>query len=800
MPTDDDEFVDSANVSGGEDPSLQKVVEKFSLDSFAKQEAASVDPIFGLRDFSALSLKPDHANRPLWIEPLKGTITLESFSPLASQAQDFLTTIAEPLSRPTHLHEYRLTGNSLYAAVSVGLQPADIINFLDRLSKTPLPEAIKSFIINFTKSYGKIKVVLKYNRFFVESSDPAMLQMLLQDEVIGPSRLQNSEGITQSAAPQMSGLVIPGTKDAAGVQQTDQQNAQNAQAPEQRKEDDILVDLREEDEEDDIAQVHSFEIPNTAVEDVKHRCQVMGCPALEEYDFRNDEINPTLDIDLKPNARIRSYQEKSLSKMFGNGRAKSGIIVLPCGAGKTLVGITAACTIKKGTIVLCTSSMSVVQWRNEFLRWSNIDPSDIAIFTSDNKERFRRNTGIIVSTYSMVSQTRARSHDAEKMMEWMQSREWGLMILDEVHVVPASMFRKVTSQIGTQAKLGLTATLLREDDKIKDLNFLIGPKLYEANWMELAEQGHIAKVQCAEVWCPMTTEFYTEYMREKSRKAALLYIMNPRKFQACQFLIDYHERRGDKIIVFSDNVYALERYALKLNKAYIYGGTPQNERLRILENFQHNEQVNTIFLSKIGDTSLDLPEATCLIQISSHYGSRRQEAQRLGRILRAKRRNDEGFNAFFYSLVSKDTDEMYYSSKRQAFLVDQGYAFKVITHLQGIENLDGLAYATARERRELLQEVMLQNESSAGVEEVTDDLFNERTGAKPGRPKKAAVKRTAGTLSGLAGGEDMAYIEQNKSRNKQLKEKQHHPLFRKMERDRQKRKKAMEEMERGGRR
>lgn len=731
---------------------------------------------------------------------MKGTITLESFSPLAPQAQDFLTTIAEPLSRPTHLHEYRLTGNSLYAAVSVGLLPQDIINFLDRLSKTPLPDTIKSFIIDFTKSYGKIKVVLKHNRFFVESTDPQMLQMLLQDEVIGSQRVQGSEGIIQQAAPKMAGLVIPGTKDAAGMKQTsEQQNGpEGANGNGAPKEDDIIVTLRDEDDDDDQGQVHSFEIPNTAVEAVKARCQAMGCPALEEYDFRNDEVNPTLDIDLKPNAQIRSYQEKSLSKMFGNGRAKSGIIVLPCGAGKTLVGITAACTIKKGTIVLCTSSMSVVQWRNEFLRWSNIDPSDIAIFTSDNKEKFKRSTGIIVSTYSMVSQTRARSHDAEKMMDWIQSREWGLMILDEVHVVPASMFRKVTSAIATQTKLGLTATLLREDDKIKDLNFLIGPKLYEANWMELAEQGHIAKVQCAEVWCPMTTEFYSEYMREKSRKAALLYIMNPRKFQACQYLIDYHEKRGDKVIVFSDNVYALERYALKLNKAYIYGGTPQNERLRILENFQHNEQVNTIFLSKIGDTSLDLPEATCLIQISSHYGSRRQEAQRLGRILRAKRRNDEGFNAFFYSLVSKDTDEMFYSSKRQAFLVDQGYAFKVITHLQGIENLEGLAYSTPAERRELLQEVMLQNETSAEVEHVTDDLFSERSGGpKGGKAKKGAagVKRSAATLSGLAGGEDMAYIEYNKSRNKQLKDKVgHHPLFRKLERERQRRKKEMEEM------
>lgn len=288
----------------------------------------------------------------------------------------------------------------------------------------------------------------------------------------------------------------------------------------------------------------------------------------------------------------------------------------------------------------------------------------------------------------------------------------------------------------------------------------------------------------------------TVILLEKSRKAALLYIMNPRKFQACQFLIDYHEKRGDKIIVFSDNVYALERYALKLGKAYIYGGTPQNERMRILENFQHNEQVNTIFLSKIGDTSLDLPEATCLIQISSHYGSRRQEAQRLGRILRAKRRNDEGFNAFFYSLVSKDTDEMFYSSKRQAFLVDQGYAFKVITHLQGIENLDGLAYATAAERRELLQEVMLQNETSADVEAITDDLFSERSGGLRGaKGKKAAVKRSAATLSGLAGGEDMAYVEYNKSRNKQLKDKaQHHPLFKKIARDQQRRKEAMKEM------
>lgn len=784
---------------------IKKVVNKFSVSEYkAKRQGPangrgdSASHHFGQNDFSYLSLKPDHDNRPLWIDPQKGRIILESFSPLASHAQDFLTTIAEPLSRPSFLHEYSLTPHSLYAAVSVGLDPKDIINVLDRLSKIPVPDNIRDFITSCTASYGKVKLVLKNTKHFVESTDPDMLQRLLKDEVIGPLRVQGTEDITTTAAPKMGGLVIPGTKNAAGVQQATDKPAPKASDEEKPAEEDIFATLNEDDDDDDLDAVHAFEIADDGVEAVQKRCLELGLPVLEEYDFRNDDANATLDIDLKPSAQIRHYQEKSLSKMFGNGRAKSGIIVLPCGAGKTLVGITAACTVKKGVIIMCTSSMSVSQWRQEFLKWSNINPNDIATFTSDNKDKFSGNTGVIVTTYNMVAQKGKRSHDSQKMMDFLQEREWGLMILDEVHVVPASMFRKVTSVIKTHSKLGLTATLLREDDKIRDLNFLIGPKLYEANWMELAEQGHIARVQCAEVWCPMTTEFYNEYLHQTSKKRALLWIMNPRKFQACQFLIDYHEKRGDKIIVFSDNVYALKMYAQKLQKAFIFGETSNSERLRILENFQHNENINTLFLSKIGDTSLDLPEATCLIQISSHYGSRRQEAQRLGRILRAKRRNDEGFNAFFYSLVSKDTQEMFYSSKRQAFLVDQGYAFKVITHLQDIEKLPDLAFKEARDRRELLQEVMIHNETGMNDydEGIGDDLFHRNDGGGKSRPKKGA-RRTAGTLSELAGGQDMAYVEQNKSKNKELKGKkkvESNAFFKKVAREQEKRKKAMEDM------
>lgn len=809
------------------DENVRKAQAKLSLGAYNRRQqprkqddaATNTSQAGGVlkQNLSQLPLKSDHLSRPIWLDTSKGTIILESFSHLAAAAQDFLITVAEPHSRPSFVHEYKITDQSLLSASSIGMTYSDIIKNLEKFSKSPLPTYFKDWIREVTQAFGKVKLVLKHNRYYVESSDAPALQRLLKDPDIRSCRLEGTDEHKKEKASMMGGLVIPGTKDATSTKAAEQQSAEQqqqqqleyAEDEEGLNDDDFTALLRAEDDDDDnLEQVHSFQVAPSDVEKVKSRCIDIKLPITEEYDFRNDERNANLDIDLRPAARIRDYQEKSLSKMFGNGRAKSGIIVLPCGAGKTLVGITAACTVKKGIVILCTSSMSVVQWKSEFLKWSNINPNDIAVFTSDHKDRFSGLTGIIVSTYSMVAHERNRSHDAQRMMDFLTGREWGLMILDEVHVVPANMFRKVTAHIKTHSKLGLTATLLREDTKISDLNYLIGPKLFEANWMELADQGHIARVQCAEVWCPMTTEFYSQFLLASARKRMLLYTMNPRKFQACQFLIDYHERRGDKIIVFSDNVYTLQSYAKKLERFFIFGDTPQNERLRILENFQHNERVNTIFLSKIGDTSIDLPEATCLIQISSHYGSRRQEAQRLGRILRAKRRSDEGFNAFFYSLVSKDTPEMFYSSKRQAFLVDQGYAFKVITHLQGLESMPGLAFSTVQERRELLQDVLVQTELSADVEKVQDDLFSVRHKAnvggagnavvrRPASGASGAARRMAGTLSELSGGQDMAYIEYNKGKNREVKGKNaqgpQSSFIRKLQRENQRRNKAAKE-------
>lgn len=688
-------------------------------------------------DFTKLELKPDHTNRPLWA-CADGRIFLETFSPLYKQAYDFLIAIAEPVCRPESMHEYNLTPHSLYAAVSVGLETETIINVLNKLSKTKLPIEMIDFIHASTANYGKVKLVLKKNRYFVESPFPELLKSLLRDDIISRARISSED---------------PHGGEAFTVSKT---------AAEIGGHDELLngVDLAAAAEE---KETHAFEIDPAQVENVKQRClpNALNYPMLEEYDFRNDTLNPDLNIELKPQAQPRPYQEKSLSKMFGNGRARSGIIVLPCGAGKSLVGVSAACRIKKSCLCLATNAVSVDQWAFQFQLWSTIKDEHICRFTSDNKERFRGNAGVVVTTYNMIAFGGKRSEDSEKIIEEIRNREWGLLLMDEVHVVPAAMFRKVISITKSHCKLGLTATLVREDERITDLNFLIGPKLYEANWLDLVKGGFIANVQCAEVWCPMTKEFFAEYLKkENSKKKQALYVMNPNKFRACEFLIRFHEQqRGDKIIVFADNLFALTAYAMKLRKPMIYGATSHAERTRILKAFKCSPDVNTVFLSKVGDNSIDIPEANVIIQISSHAGSRRQEAQRLGRILRAKGRlqdrvagGKEEYNAFFYSLVSTDTQEMYYSTKRQQFLIDQGYSFKVITSLPPPDSGSDLSFSTLDEQLDLLSKVLSAGDDVVGLEQLEEDADDIAL-------QKA--RRYAGSMSAFSGASGMVYMEYN---------------------------------------
>lgn len=730
-----------------------------------KLSTASVEDEFGAKDYrSQMELRPDHASRPLWVAA-DGHVFLEAFSPVYKHAHDFLIAISEPVCRPQHIHEYKLTSYSLYAAVSVGLQTQDIIEYLRRLSKTSIPDGIIEFIKLCTVSYGKVKLVLKHNRYFVESPFPDVLQKLLKDPVIQACRLRrDAENDTDLSVVTRDILSATLPNKTSTTEDKGDDRGQAANVP-----DDITAFYEKmEKDEDDVedSQTVSFEVNQDYIEKLQKRCIELEYPLLAEYDFKNDTVNPDIHVDLKPSAILRPYQEKSLRKMFGNGRGRSGVIVLPCGAGKSLVGVTACCTVRKRCLVLCNSGVSVEQWKAQFKMWSTADDSVICRFTSEAKDK-PMGCGICITTYSMITHTQRRSWEAEQVMAWLKEQEWGLMLLDEVHTIPAKMFRRVLTIVQAHCKLGLTATLVREDDKIQDLNFLIGPKLYEANWLELQNNGYIAKVQCAEVWCPMTPEFYREYLQARACKKMLLFVMNPNKFRACQFLIKYHERRSDKIIVFSDNVFALKHYAIKMNRPYIYGPTSQQERMQILQNFKYNPKVNTIFVSKVADTSFDLPEANVLIQVSAHGGSRRQEAQRLGRILRAKKGAvAEEYNAFFYSLVSEDTMEMHYSRKRQRFLVNQGYSYKVITKLEGMDEED-LAYRTKDEQTNLLQQVLAANDADAEEERVAGE-----TGPTGHRVQ---MSRRTGNMSSMSGADSAVYLEYRTDKKKDMGLR--HPLF-----------------------
>eukprot|EP00947_MAST-08B_sp_MAST-8B-sp1_P003524 g3524.t1 len=804
----------TAKTAAGQDNSSS------SSSSAAAVREAQEELYLQSRDFRGMRLRPKHARRPLWVCP-DGRIFMEASSEHYARAYDFVVAIAEPVSRPECIHEYMITVQSLYGASACQLESESILNVLDKLSKNELPPRVRHFIETNTSRYGKVKLVLKDNRFFLESQHPEILRELLNGRTEANQMIRDAR---KSAAPAAGGAGGGGASSsssssssssgsgsgsgssssngaaAAGARTngggdgdlsfraagaTEEEAAENLQYK-------SLVDLVDRDDDDDDAaaagmaggaggggsnggggsktaaaaaapkRVASFEVRKSHIENVRKATRDLDYPILEEYDFRRDRVNPTLPVDLKQTTKIRDYQSKCLSKMFGSGRARSGIIVLPCGAGKTLVGITAATTIKKSCLVLCTSGVSVEQWRNQFLMWTNLDPSRVKRFTSSYKEHLPSpdQAVVLVSSYTMISFGGSRNTEAERIMRQIREREWGLLLLDEVHVAPAAMFRKVLSICSSHTKLGLTATLVREDGLIEDLNFLVGPKLYEANWMDLTRRGFLAKVQCAEVWCPMTAAFYASYCGDRADEKLRrnLYVLNPNKVLMCQFLCDYHEKRGDKILVFSDNVYALKQYAHLMGRPMIYGASDQRERMTILEKFRTDPTWNVILISKVGDTSIDLPEANVIIQVSSHFAARRQEAQRLGRILRPGRQQTLGFgggadqfNAFFYTLVSTDTREMFYSNKRQRYLVDQGYTFITINHMEKQQEWvrdrsgDELPLKGVSNQLDLLAKVTEANSTEAAIE---DDAIEDKDDINR---TVVAARRAAGNMSRLSG-------------------------------------------------
>jgi len=409
------------------------------LPSAYGEEDENVQPFL---DFSHLVLRKHHESKPLWVCP-NLRIYLEAFSPLYKHAYDFLIAICEPVARPTYVHEYKLTSYSLYAAVAVNIHTEHILSTLARFSKNELPSEVVSFVRRSTETYGKAKLLLRDNEYFIEAESKEVARKLLRNEVIKSARVPLNSG----------GGVGGGGGGGGGDGDGDFLEGEAAREMSENVE--FLLVGRDEEDGDDLGPeaIHGlaasktaiFQIAKEKVRRVKEAALTMDppYPLMEEYDFRKDAENKALPIMLKSATKVRTYQQKSLRMMFGNGRARSGIIVLPCGAGKTLTGVTAASTIQKGVIILCNTNVSAVQWKAQFRQFAAIEEKYLVKFTSREKTLLPPEEAVVlITTYSMLAYAGKRNEEVAMILKQIKGREWGLMILDEVHGKAGGMGRE----------------------------------------------------------------------------------------------------------------------------------------------------------------------------------------------------------------------------------------------------------------------------------------------------------------------------------------------------------------------
>jgi DNA excision repair protein ERCC-3 len=352
--------------------------------------------------------------------------------------------------------------------------------------------------------------------------------------------------------------------------------------------------------------------------------------------------------------------------MAGSERGGSGVIVLPCGAGKTIVGLAAMEMVGQTTLVLATSLTSVKQWRRELLDKTTVRPDDIAEYTGEQKH-----TGPVTLTTYQILTWRADREGEFPHLELFCARSWGLIIYDEVHLLPAPVFR-ATAELQARRRLGLTATLVREDGREGDVFALIGPKRFDVLWKDLERQAWIASATCVEERVPMSAERRMEYALADRRSQFRIAAENPAKMDRLRRLLDQH--RDGRVLIIGEYIAQVEAIAKEIGAPLVTGKTPQFEREQIYDRFRRN-RLHRIVLSKVGNFAIDLPDADVLIQVSGMFGSRQEEAQRLGRILRPKR---DGRTAHFFTLVSRDTREEEFAHHRKLFLTEQGYSYQVV--------------------------------------------------------------------------------------------------------------------------
>lgn len=392
---------------------------------------------------------------------------------------------------------------------------------------------------------------------------------------------------------------------------------------------------------------------------IKQELLKIGWPAEDLAGYTPGTPHP---IDLAEDGwKLRPYQRQAVESFSEGG---SGVVVLPCGAGKTLVGAGAMAETRTTTLILVTNTVSARQWRDELLRRTSLTPEEIGEYSGQSKEI----RPVTIATYQILTAKRGGKYAHLALLDAL---DWGLVLYDEVHLLPAPVF-KLTADLQARRRLGLTATLVREDGREGDVFSLIGPKRFDAPWKEIEAQGYISPAACYEVRIDLPADERLEYAAAADEERYRLAATAPAKIDVVKRLVDRHP--GERVLVIGQYLDQIDELSEALNAPKITGATPVSEREELFQAFREGS-ISLLVVSKVANFSVDLPEASVAVQVSGSFGSRQEEAQRLGRLLRPKQ---SGHTASFYTLIARDTVDQDFAQNRQRFLAEQGYAYTIL--------------------------------------------------------------------------------------------------------------------------
>ncbi len=549
-------------------------------------------------------------NKPLIVQSDK-TLLLETASPLYEEVRDNISRFAELVKSPEHIHTYKITPLSLWNAASSGLTSKEIIKILRSYSRYDIPENVIYDIKDLIERYGRIKLI----------KDSKGNYLLYSEDDILITEIEYNKNVNKFIEKRIDRNHLLIKKNFRGH--------------------------------------------------IKQALINIGFPVEDIAGYKDGAF---LDLKLRERLKstgekfvLRKYQQEAIDVFYANNSVKggSGVIVLPCGAGKTVIGLGIMAKLKTETLILVTNITAARQWINEIIDKMEVKSEWIGEYSGEIKEI----KPITIATYQILVYRKNKKEDFLHF-HIFNEKDWGLIIYDEVHLLPAPVFR-MAAEIQSKRRLGLTATLVREDGHEKDVFSLIGPKKYDVPWKELEKEGWIATAICTEIRVKLPDNLRYKYVVANSREQFKIASVNPLKIDIVKKLIEKHNE--DLILVIGQYIEQLKEIAEEIKAPLIYGNVKNREREELYSKFKKGE-IKILVVSKVANFAVDLPDANVAIQISGTFGSRQEEAQRLGRILRPKKGEN---SAHFYTIVTKESKEQEFAFKRQLFLSEQGYKYVI---------------------------------------------------------------------------------------------------------------------------